>query len=202
MSVKNIYIDMDRGEVVLGKSDSSIAPLPLFVQGDSLLIRIWLLTGYSKFRAYSYVPVDGITIQAALGEKIGNDTVYHTQQFTWTPSTDLNNPYWEATFPMNTQELTDLIGSNSSASSWFEVKIIQDLVPFTVLSKHVTVQASVIKEGGTVAQVLENPLSVEAANAAFVKVVHTGSFDLMNANGKGVRIYVDEDGAFRTDSLA
>lgn len=202
MSVKNIFVDMDRGEPVIGKSDNSIAPLPLFVQGDSLLLRIWLLTGYSRFNPYTYVAVDGITLQVALGKKIGNTTEYYTQQFTWEASENLALPYWEAVLPMNTDALTDHIGANPSAQAWFEIKIIQDLVPVTVLSKLVTVQAAVIKEGGTVVPENQNVLSVEAANSAFVKTVHTGSFDLMNANGKGIRVYVDEDGAFRTDPIA
>src|SRR5439155_752495 len=101
MATRDFYIDTDRGEVVLGPSDSSIAALPPFVQGDSLDLRIWLLKNFSRLSAYTKVPVAGLTLQVALGTKVGDSTLYYTQQFTWVPSTDLGQPYFAAVLPMN-----------------------------------------------------------------------------------------------------
>lgn len=202
MSAINLFIDIDRSEPVAGKTEPSIVPLPRFIQGDSLLLRIWLLTGRSRVSSYSYVPVAGITLEAALGVKVGNATTYYTQQFTWTASEDLAQPYFEAVFPMNTDAITTLIGSAEQDQAWFEVKMIQDGTPITVLSKLVTVHASVIKEAGITVPAGLTPLSAEAAAASFVRVIHTGSFDLMNSNGKGCRLYVDDDGVFRADPIS
>ncbi len=201
MAQHNIFVDLDRSVAVRGASDSSIAELPPFVQGDSLQLKVWLLTGYSPLASYSKVPVSGITLQVAIGDKVGNDTNYYTQQFTWTASEDLGQPYFAATLPLNTAEITTLIGSAASRQAWLEIKMIEGATPVSVLSQLVTVHAAVIKEGGLTVPAELTPLSAEAANAAFVRVIHTGSFDLMNSNGKGVRVYCDEDGAFHADPI-
>ncbi len=201
MAQHDLYIDLDRSESVRGPADTSIAQLPPFVQGDSLNLRVWLLKGFSPLTAYTQVPVAGITLQVALGTKVGNSTLYYTQQFTWTPSADLGQPYFSAILPMSTAGITTLIGGSASGAAWFEVKMITDATPVTILSKSITIQASVIKEEGLTVPAGQTPLSAEVANAMFVKVVHVGSFDLMNANGFGVRIYADETGAFRTDPI-
>jgi hypothetical protein len=202
MSVHNLYIDIDRSEAVRSSVDSSVVSLPQFVQGDSLQLRIWLLSNYSQLEAYDEVPVSGITLQVALGTKVGNSSTLYTQQYTWTPSADLGQPYLSATLPMSTAEITTLLGSSATASAWFEVKMISSAVPVTILSKQVTIQAAVIKSDSTSVPAPLTPLSAEAANASYVRTIHTGSFDLYNANGKGCRIYVDEDGAFRADPLS
>jgi len=201
MSTHNLYIDIDRGEAVRSAANSSIASLPPFVQGDSLALKIWILTGYSQLAAYDRVPVAGITLQVALGTKVGNAATYYTQQFTWTASADLGSPYFSGTLPMATNEIDTLLGGDSSASAWLEIKMIQSAVPVTILSKQVIIQAAVIKPDTNTVPAPLTPLSAEAANASFIPRVHTGYWDLMNANGKGIRIYCDEDGAFRSDPI-
>lgn len=201
MAALNLYIDCDRQEAVASADDSSIVALPPFVQEDSLTLRVWLLTGKTQFGGYSKIPVSGITLEMAIGTKVGNDADYATQQFTWTASGDLGQPYFEATLPMNTEGIESLLGDQSSASSWFHVRKIDGGTPRTILLKPITVHASVVKDGTLTVPPGATPLSAEAANASYVRVVHTGSFDLMNANGKGIRIYCDEDGAFRSDPI-
>lgn len=201
MAALNLYIDIDRGECVRSASDSSIAPLPQLTQGDSLQLRIWLLAGFSRFVAYSKVPVSGITLQVAVGTRSGGATTYYTQQFTWTPSADLGQPYFTGTLPMNTAEITSLLGSSDKANAVLEAKMIVGGEPITVISRAVTINASVIKADTDVVPAPLTPLSAEAARAMFVQVSHVGPIDLMNANGKGVRIYCDDDGAFRSDPI-
>lgn len=202
MASANLYIDIDRGIAVGGVNDSTAAKLPRFVQADSLKLRIWLLSGYGRLRSFDQVPVAGITLEVALGAKSGSGATYYTQQFTWTPSGDLGQPYFEATLPMNTAEIDDLLGANPTAPAWFQIRKTEDGTPTTVLQEPITIHASVIQDGVAEVPAPLTPLSAEAANAAFVRVIHTGSFDLMNVNGKGVRIYVDDDGAFRTDPIS
>jgi hypothetical protein len=201
MAEHNLYIDIDRGEPVLGAADTSIAALPPFVQGDTLNLRIWLLKDFSRTTSFTTIPVAGLTLQVALGTKVGNSTLYYTQQFTWTPSTDLGQPYFSALFPMNTAALDTLLGGSSSTLCWFEVKMISDALPVTVLSKQVTVEAAVIKEGALTVPAGLTALSAEAANAMYVKIIHTGHFYLMNANGYGIDMWVDTDGTLHSDPI-
>lgn len=201
----NLYIDTDRGVPVIAGAnfnDSSIAALPPFVQGDSLKLRIWLLSGFSRLDPYNKIPVSGVTLQVALGTRTGSVTAYYTQQFTWTPSDDLGQPFFAATLALNTTAVNTLLGSNSSGLAWFEVKMVQSGVPVTVLSKQVTVQASVIKDGGVVVPAPLTPLSVEAAASMFVKVVHRGTFDVMYDDTIGFRISCDADGAAHFDPIS
>ena len=201
MSFHNLYIDIDRSEAVRGVSDSSIVSLPPLVQGDQLQLRIWLLQNYSQLSDYDMLAVSGITLEVAIGTKVGNSSSYYTQQFTWTPSTDLAQPYFSGTLPMNTAEITTLLGTSATASAWMEVKMISSALPVTILSEPVTIQAAVIKADTNQVPIPLTPLSAEAANASFVRVDHTGSFILRNANGKAILVYCDEDGALRSDPI-
>src|SRR5438132_5910488 len=180
MAVHNIYIDIDRSVVVLSPTDSSIAPLPPFIQDDTLNLRVWLLTDFSRTAAYTKIPVAGITLQVAIGTKSGNTTLYYTQQFTWVPSTDLGQPYFAAQLPMNTAGITALLGAGAAAQAWFEVKMIQSALPVSVLSQSITVQAAVIKAGGVPVPAGLTPMSVEAAYAAFLTRNITGQIPLTN----------------------
>ena len=202
MGLHNLYIDIDRSEAVRSASDSSIVSLPPLVQGDQLQLRIWLLTGYSQLSEYDQVPVSGITLEVAIGVKIGSVSSLYTQQFTWTPSVDLGQPYFSGTLPMNTAEITTLLSTSATASAWFEVKMITSALPVTILSEPVTIQAAVIKADSTQVPVPLTPLSAEAANASFVRVDHTGSFILRNATtGAAILVYCDDDGALRSDPI-
>src|ERR1051325_1508353 len=143
----NLWIDTDRNKAVGGLSDSSLAQLPAFVQGDSLNFRLRFLRGFSRLGDYTPIPVAGLTAEMALGTRIGDETLY-TQQFTWTASDDLADPYFYAVLPMNPPAITTLLGDEESALAWFEVKLLDGGLPRTVLSERVRIQASVIKEIG------------------------------------------------------
>ena len=206
MAFHALFLDLDRSEPVVGVSNSSIAQLPAFVQEDSLPLRITLLTGFSRISNYIKVPVSGLTLEVALGAKIGNDSVLYTQQFTWTASTDLAQPYFEAVLPMNTNEIDDLLGENPSARAWFEVKVLDGGAPRTVLSKLVTVQAAVIKNGSIIAPALPTPLSAEAATAMFLQreipCTSSNPLVLVNTNtGYKTAIWPNDDGSLHSELL-
>jgi hypothetical protein len=204
MARHNLFIDTDRSEVVIGAGDSSIAALPAFVQQDTLNLRIILLTGFSRISNYTRIPVAGITLEVALGEKIGDDSLYYTQQFTWTPSSDLANPYFEATLPMNTPAIATLLGSGEQAQAWLEVKMIDGGLPRTVLSKRATIQAAVIKDGGLQEPATPTPLSAETAAATYLqRIIPCSSSNpviLRNTiSGKDMAVWLDEtDDTFKT----
>ncbi len=203
MAEHTLYIDCDRATAVRSATDSTAKALPKFVQGDTLLLRIYLLQGYSRSSEYTPVPTLDLTIQAALGIRVGNDTEYHTQQFTWTASADLADPYFEAEFPMSTAAITTLLGSDESAFSYFEVKYIRDGLPTTVLSEKVKVWAAVIKEGGLIEAAVPTPLSVEVANATYLQRTIRGVIRLVSEDGtKQADLYLDNDGTFHVDPVA
>lgn len=203
MAQVDLFIDIVRGETIAGVADASIAELPRFVQGDTINFAVYLVKAASRLSAPTRVLTSGVSIQMALGTRVGDETLYYTQQFTWTASTDLADPYWTAQLPMNTEAISSLIDSESSALCWFEVKMIVDGLPTTVLSKQITIQASVIKEGGVVVPAGLTPLSAEAANALFLKRDITGPITLVNGTtGAKVSLYVDDDGTFHADPIA
>lgn len=202
MAYRDLFIDIDRGELVTGPTDSTIAAMPPIVQGDSLPLRIWLLRGYSRLLTeYESVPVAGLTLQVAIGRRVGDETEYYTQQFSWTASDDLAQAYWEAVLPTNTAEITTLLGSGSSATAYFEVKVVE-ATPRTVLSKLVTVLASVIKEEGLVVPEGLTPLSAEAALVLFLQRDIQGAITLYNEEtGYGVRLSCGPAGEFQTEII-
>jgi len=202
MAEHTLFIDCDRAAAVSSATDSTAKALPKFVQGDTMLLRVYLLQGFSRSSEYVPVPTLDLTIQAALGTRVGNATSYHTQQFTWTASEDLADPYFEAEFPMSTAAITTLLGSADSAFAYFEVKYIRDGLPTTVLSERVKVWAAVIKEGGLVEAAVPTPLSVEVANALYLRRTISGAIRLVSEDGlKQADLYIDNDGTFHVDPV-
>jgi hypothetical protein len=201
MPFHRLYIDTDRSLPVAGADDSSIVDLPAFVQEDTLALRVYLLAGYSRVSSYTPIPVAGITLEVALGRKVGNTSLLYTQQFTWTASDDLADPYFAADLPMNTAAIATLLGSNSQADAYFEVKLLDGGLPRTVLSRLVKVQAAVIKDGGLEEPALPTPLSAEAANAMFLQriIPCSAGNPLILQNGSiTYALYPDTDGTFKT----
>jgi hypothetical protein len=208
MATIDLYIDIREKKLVSGLLDATPKQLPKFVQGDNQSMRIWLLqpVSVSSFTTpYEYVPVAGVTIQAAIGTRVGNSTTYYTQQFSWTASADLASPYFDAIFPMNTAAITTLLGTGGeSTAAFFEVKMIVAAVPTTVYSEGCTIQAAVIKDGGISSPPLATPMTVEAAQASFLGYEITGPFTLICATDptKKISVYVDTAGAFHADPIA
>jgi hypothetical protein len=201
---RDLFINTDTGDAVRSLTDSSIVDLPPFVQENSLSLRIWLLKNFPKAGGGSAeaIPVAGVTLEVAIGLRTGNSSTYYTQQFTWTPSTDLAQPYFAAVLPMNTNAIANLLGSGSSAQAWLEVTKIADGLPETVLQKLITIQAAVIKSGTLVVAPGLTPLSAEAAMAAFVaKSGIQGPIPFIGSNGKVVMLDVDDSGQFRADPV-
>jgi hypothetical protein len=199
-----IHIDVDRNLPVGGKSDSGIASLPQLTQQDTLGLRITLLSGFSRFSDYTPVPVAGVTIEVALGAKVGNTSTLYSQQFTWTPSDDLADPYFEADLPMNTAEIATLIGSGAQAQAWLEVKMLTGGLPRTVLSQQVVISAAVIKDGALQAAALPTPISAETCEAIFLQraIPCSEGNPLILQNGSvTVALYIDGDGLLKTERL-
>ncbi len=169
------------------------------MQGDSIKLRIRIIepSGGSGV----YIPVSGITLDVALGPKPNTGT-YHARQVTWTPSADLADPYFEAILALNTPAIDALLAGVTEAATWFEVKMFQDALPTTVLSKQVQISAAVILPGTVTPAPGDTPLSAEVANATYLKRVIIGSFEQVSADGlHRVSIYVDASG-WHADPIA
>jgi|SRR5579862_2290490 len=207
MAQFDLYIDVVGQQLIGSPNSPLVATPPPFVQGDTPTFRIFLCQPTANALAtppYTIMPIQGLSLQAAIGDKIGNVTNYYTQQFTWAPSTDPTNPnYFIAQFPMNTAAITTLLGANSSAQSTFHVLYIQAGFPTTVLELPITIQAAVIKNGGVIVPPGATFLSAETANATFLKQTVVGVLYLKNANtGKRVALYLADDGTFHADPVS
>src|SRR5436189_695150 len=204
MASHRINIDTDRNLPIIGVSDSSIAELPAMVQEDTLALRIALYAGFSRVSDYTPIPVSGITLEVALGRKVGNASLLYTQQFTWVASDDLADPYFAADLPMNTAAIATLLGSSAQADAYFEVKMLDGGLPRTVLSRLVRIQAAVIKDGGLEAAALPTPISAETCQALFLQRIIPASAGnpLILQNGSiTYALYPDTDGSFQTVRL-
>jgi hypothetical protein len=201
----DLYIDTARKELVSGPLCSSIVQVPSFNQGNTINMRIRCLNPTANFPngnpPYSVLSTAGRSLQLAFGTKQGNTSTHYVEQFTWAASVaDLADPYFYADVAMNTAGISTLLGSGSSASAWLEINLVEG-TPRTILSKQVTIEASVIKNDTLTVPAGLTPLSAEAAAALYLGRTIIGAFTLQNANGKAISIYVDADGAFHTDPI-
>ena len=204
MSFHRLYIDTDRSLPVVGVSDSSIAEMPAFVQEDTLSLRVTLLAGFSRVSDFAPIPVSGLTLEMALGRKVGNTSLLYTQAFSFTASDDLADPYFAADLPMNTAAIATLLGSSAQADAYFEVKMLDGGLPRTVLSRLVRIQAAVIKDGGLEEAALPTPISAETCQALFLQRIIPASAGnpLILKNGSiTYALYPDTDGSFQTVRL-
>lgn len=204
MALFDIFIDVDAQEVVRGFADSSVTSLPRMVQGDTPTLKLWPLKRTVTFNGgttpYSYMGVAGLSFEVAIGTRVGNSSTLYTQQFVWTA--DANNQSVSATLPLNTAGIDGIIGNNSSAPAWFEVKYLSAGFPTTILDKQIDLQAAVIKAGALVVPPGATAMTAEEANAAFLKRIIHGAFILQNDNtGKQIACYLGDDGAFHADPI-
>lgn len=202
MAEHTLYIDCDRAKSVMSASSSTDKVLPKFVQGDTIHFKLYLLQGFNRAAAYTPVPVLGLTIEMALGIRQGDESELYTAQYTWTASEDLADPYWEATLPMNTTEIDDLIDDAEFGLAFFEIKYFRDSLPTTVLSERVKIWAAVIKAGSVVPVATPTPLSAEVANATYLTRTVRGVIRLESEDGlKKADLYLANDGTFQVNPV-
>jgi hypothetical protein len=187
MAQFDIFIDTNRQKPVRSFTDPTIVDLPPLVQGDTPTFRIWNLVQTATFQnsttPYAYLGTAGLSLEVALGTRVGNSSLLYTQQFVWTP--DANAQYFSAQFPLNTAGIDTLLSTNTQASAWFEVKYLSAGMPTTILDQNVQVQAAVIKAGALVVPPGQTALSAEEANAAFLKRKISGAIYLEDIANPG-----------------
>lgn len=212
----NLYVDIAANALVTSDSDSTAAPLPPLVQGDTPTLNIYLLAKnplafQSGQSLYTIINNAGLTLHVVIGEKVGNNTDLYTSQYVWTP--DAQNKFFSATLPLNTAAITTLIGGAAQSPApgptyggpvTFEVKYLQAGVPSTVLEVPCIIAAAVDKGAG-VGPVPpgQTPASVEYVNATFLTRRIQGQIILVSADGtKQAALYVDNDGTAHLDPLS
>jgi hypothetical protein len=202
MAQYSLYVDVVANQLVLSDQSNQQVDMPPLVQGDTPTFNIYLLNRnatYPVSNPFSIQSTAGLSLQVAIGTRVGNSTLYYTQQFAWTA--DAQNKYFTATLPLNTVAIDGLLNSASDASAWFEIKYLQNLVATTVLDKQVTIKASVIKAGALVVPPGQTPISAENANAVFLKRRIQGAIELVSPDGTRTAVlYVSNDGVCHFDN--
>jgi hypothetical protein len=183
----DLYIDIDRAKVVTSQTNVDSKDLPTFALGDTFGLRLHLVKNYTRASGYTIIPTTGITIQAALGV-LSTGTIY-CSQYSWAEE---DGTSWYATFPMNTEELTTALTSQTSISATFEIKYVENGLPTTVFQESVTVYKALINPTSVMPAATPTPLSAEAAGASFVRLIETRPIYLQGANGTLIKLWNDD----------
>lgn len=202
MAQFDLYVDTYSGEFVMGSANAGIAPLPRFVQGDTISLRIYLLARtptYPISNPYSIINNATLSLKVALGPKNGTaGSTLYTQQFTW--SKDATNSYFFADLPLNTAAIDLRIGTAETATAWFEIEYTQGGFPTTPVQKEVTIHAEVIETGVLTVPAGQTAMSVEEANAKFLQRKISGAIYLEDINNPGSYMAVyHENGALKAE---
>jgi hypothetical protein len=172
------------------------------VQGDTMLLRVHLTRDYNRTTGFTEISTDGLTLQVALIEGVLTSSTavedIVAAQYTFTPNEDL---YFEGELALNTAEIDTAIGSTNSFQATLEIKYIRLGVPTTVLQQTVTIWRSGIDLDSVMPVAEPTPLSAEAAQAAFVKIIEERPVYLLGADGSKIKLWND-NGTFRADNVA
>lgn len=204
MAQFDLYVDTYSGELVQGVANPTITQLPRLTQGDTISFRVYLLartTTYPLATPYTVVNNAALTLKMGIGPKTGTaGSTLYTQQFTW--AKDAQNQYFFADLPLNTAGITSLIGAAETGSAFFEIEYTQNGFPTTVLQKAVTLQAEVIETGTITTPPGQTAMTVEEANALFLKRTNSGFYLLNETTGLKVFVYLHDDGTVHMDPVA
>lgn len=208
MGLHKLFVNLTRGDLVLSASLATPFALPSLKQGDTPTFEITFVeeapaAGLGKV---TILDMAGYSLRVGVGAApIGNTTVSPAAlQSTWT--WDAAAKKFTGTLPLNTAEITTLIGAASSKVATLEIELKETATGFydTAFQGPVTLLADLIEDvplapvsGGT-------QLSIEQADATYVKKRGKPgeSFSLVNAAGTyEVIFYVDDNGTFRTETI-
>jgi hypothetical protein len=205
VAVYDVFIDCDSARIVTSALDNTVKAAPRFVQGDTMLLRVHLTRDYNRTTGFTEISTDGLTLQVALiegvlsGPAAVSDIV--AAQYTFTPYDGL---FFEGELALNTAEIDAAIGSTNSFQSTLEIKYLRSGVPTTVLQQTVTIWRSGIDIDSVMPIAEPTPLSSEAAQATFVRIIETRPFYLQGANGTLIKCWNDDSSGsavFKAESV-
>lgn len=206
MAQRDLYVDTDANQLVTSEANSSPAPFPPLIQGDTISLRIFLLARTKGFDftppIYTILDISNMSCRVGLGPKDGlAGSVLYTQQFTWLK--DSVNQCFYGDLPLNTTGIAQRIGSSENSDVWFEIEITQNGFPWTVLQRKIPVQAEVIESNAITTPPGLTALSAEEANAIFLKRRVSGVIYLEDINNPGqfIALY-NENGSFQASPVS
>lgn len=196
----DLFIEISSRESVTSLTNLAPSPLPGFYQGATLDLRIYLIKARTDGADPDRITTTGRDLYVSVGEKVGNTDTEYTSQSVWTPNPDLTDPYWEAQLPLNTAAITSLLGTRDKRPAYFEILLYDSGNPNPVLSKSVSVEATVHK-GSTVVPAGQTPLSAEVAASTYVpQAGFQGKLLLISADGtKQGFVYWGDDNTLHGD---
>lgn len=212
MAHLDLYIDTfadPAQSLVVGPFNRGQFPLPPFTQNDTVSLRVYLLARNTSFplNPYTIINNSSLSLALAIGVRSGTGDGDHVvEQFTW--SKDANNQYFYADVAFNTSELATAIGSASQLTTqYLEIEYRQGAgLPTTVFQRQITINADVIKNSTQALAPGQTAMSVEDANATFLK--KDGTNDVADSKiwrspdgTKRILQYVDNDGVMHFDLL-
>lgn len=206
-----LYVDplggssTDVGATVVGPLNSNPQPLPRFVQGDTIQMRVYLLDRTSTFplgTPYIITSNGAFSLKVAIGPKDGTAaSTLLTQQFTC-PADSLNQ-YFTVSLPLNTANITSAIGTAAFCESYLEFEISQGGLYTTVLQKLIRIEAEVIDPASLTVPAGSTAISAEEVNAQFLKREVHGAITLFNdTTGHSVVLYLGDDDAIHWDPVS
>jgi hypothetical protein len=201
----DLYIDCDSAKVVTSDTDNTLKALPRIAYGDTILLNVYLLKGYSRASAYDIIPTDGLTLEVRILEGLltGSTAVEDVLAFqgTWTAQ---DGDHFQAALALNTAEILAALGNANSFDATFETKYFRSGVPTTVLQQSIKVWRA--SDPNSVMPVAEpTPLSAEAAQAAFVQIVESRAYYIKGANGTLIKLWNDDSSGsavFKAESVS
>ena len=200
MAAQDIYIDVARGAFVSGLDSATLISPPLLVRGTTPTLHVYLLAQTAGWPVsnppYSFIPVAGLTLEMAVGQ-LGAGA-YLANQFTWTASTDLADPYFTSTLSLNTTAIAAALGVSRQITAVMQVDsmTLAGMVPTTVLLANVTIQNAIIVPGAT--------LAAPDVIGTYLTRTIVGHLTLVNDTDptKQVDLYVGSDGPLHEDPIA
>ena len=203
MATADLYIDISNGIFVAARDNSSQVDLPPFVRGTTQNLRIMLLkpTGASVGTVYELVPVSGQTIQLAVGLLGGAS--YLTDQFTWSASSDLANPFYSASVPFNTPEITDAIGSSKVLDCVLQIDRVESGTPIPMILKDIKIKNAIIVDGTETSSPGRTVLYAETAGSMFLTRNIVGRVRWINDTDptKMNETFTDTDGTWQNQEV-
>jgi hypothetical protein len=198
MPTSDLYIDIARGIFVTGRKNSTpISSFPPLVRGTTQSFRIMLLnpTGDTTGTIYTALAVTDQTIQMAIGQLGGSS--YLTSQFTWSASSDPENPFYSALLPLNTPNITSAIGSSSQLACVMQIDRVDRGIPSPVILQDVTIRNAVIIDGTEVSAPGRTLLYAETASTLFLTRTIVGPVVWVCADDptKKRQEFIDVDGS-------
>ncbi len=207
MPTSDLYIDVVKGSLVASRPSSTPAPIPPLVRGTTQNLRVMLLNptgvtvGSATSPIYDPLPVSGQTIQLVIGFLGG--TGYLTDQFTWTASTDLDNPWFSASLPLNTPEITTALGSSAQITPLIQIDRVESGTPTNVLIQQVTLKNALIVDGAETSSPGRTLLYAETASVMFLTRRIVGPVEWVNDTDstKVNRTFTDTDGTWQAQPV-